>query len=62
MHWFPSIEFFDVEFLLKVLTYDATERCDARQLMAHEFFDALRNETYFFAKRFEYAGSPTRPL
>ncbi|CAI4736715.1 CPA_1a_G0048310.mRNA.1.CDS.1 [Saccharomyces cerevisiae] len=50
MHWFPSIEFFDVEFLLKVLVYDASKRWDARQLMAHEFFDALRKETYFLPR------------
>ncbi|CAI4050770.1 hypothetical protein SKDZ_15G0300 [Saccharomyces kudriavzevii ZP591] len=50
MRWFPNIEFFDVEFLLKVLVYDSVKRWDAKQLMAHEFFDALRNETYFLPR------------
>ncbi|CAI4052502.1 hypothetical protein SUVZ_15G0290 [Saccharomyces uvarum] len=50
MHCFPYIEFFDVDFLLKVLVYDFAERWDAKQLMAHEFFDALRNETYFLPR------------
>ncbi|CAI4036198.1 hypothetical protein SMKI_15G0360 [Saccharomyces mikatae IFO 1815] len=50
MHWFPYMEFFDVEFLLKVLVYDTSERWDAKRLMAHEFFDALRHETYFLPR------------
>ncbi|EJS41821.1 ygk3p [Saccharomyces arboricola H-6] len=50
MHWFPNIEFFDVDFLLNVLTYNSIERWDAKQLMSHEFFDALRNETYFLPR------------
>ncbi|CCE66296.1 hypothetical protein TPHA_0P01380 [Tetrapisispora phaffii CBS 4417] len=39
-----------IDLLMKILVYEPQSRLSPRRIMAHQFFDELRNEAYFFPR------------